>query len=51
MSIYQNLYRWQALFAEWIARRFPWYVRLVAGKHADEVFQRIAENAKRFHEN
>jgi hypothetical protein len=39
------------LLAEWIAKRFPWYVRLVAGKRADEVFRRISEDAKRFHKN
>lgn len=51
MSVFQHLFRVHSLFAEWIAKRFPWYVRLVAGQSADEVFRQITRNAKRFQDN
>jgi hypothetical protein len=51
MSFLRHLSRLQCLFAEWLAKRFPWYIRLLAGQNADKVFRQISENAKRFHDN
>jgi hypothetical protein len=51
MNIFQNILRLQSSMMEWVAKHFPWYIRLVAGKHAGEAFRRISEDAKRFREN
>jgi hypothetical protein len=40
---HEKMGRLQYLIMRWIAQWCPWYIRLVAGKHADEVFRRIKD--------
>jgi hypothetical protein len=39
----QKMSRTEFLWLRWLARRCPWYIRLIAGKQADDVFRRIKD--------
>jgi hypothetical protein len=39
----QKMSRIQFLWLRWLARHWPWYIKLVAGKQADDIFRRIKE--------
>jgi hypothetical protein len=43
--------RAQFLWLSWLAKRCPRYIRLVAGKQADEVFRRAKDAEEDFHEH
>ena len=44
----QKMSRMQFLWLRWLARRCPWYIKLVAGKQADDIFRRIKDAEEDF---
>jgi hypothetical protein len=46
----QKMSRAQFLWLRWLARRCPWYIKLVAGKQADDIFRRVKEAEEHFRE-
>ncbi len=47
----QKMSRMQFLWLRWLAKYCPWYIKLIAGKRADDVFRRIKEAEEDFHEH
>ena len=47
----QMMSRMQFLWLRWLARHCPWYIKLVAGKQADDIFRRIKEAEVDSHEH
>src|SRR5207244_13365346 len=47
----QKMSRMQFLWLRWLARHCPWYIRLVAGKHAGELCRQIKDAEEDFHEH
>ena len=47
----QKMSRMQFLWLRWLARRCPWYIRLVGGKQADDIFRRVKEAEEGIHEH
>ncbi len=43
--------RLQFLWLRWLTRRCPCYIRLIAGRQADEVFRRVKEAEEDFREH
>jgi hypothetical protein len=39
----QKMSRTQFLWLRWLTKRCPWYIRLIAGKQADEIFRRVKD--------
>jgi hypothetical protein len=47
----QKMGRTQFLWLRWLAKRCPWYIKLVAGKRAEDIFRRIRDAEEDFREH
>jgi hypothetical protein len=47
----QRMSRMQFLLLRWLARHCPWYIKLVAGKQAVDIFRRIKDAEEDFREH
>ncbi len=47
----QKMSRVQFLWLRWLTKRCPWYIKLVAGKQAGEVFRQVKDAEEEFRED